>query len=62
MPIGAKKSFWSYWWCDPRLEKQKGNGMRPSFIITNFIMVMKMDALDVVWQLTISFKTICNER
>jgi len=47
---------------DPRLKKQQGDKMKPSFIIINFIMVMKMDALDVVWQLINSFKTICDER
>jgi len=47
---------------DPRLKKQRGDGMRPSFIIINFIMVMKMDALDAVWQLITSFKTICDAR
>jgi hypothetical protein len=44
-----------------RLEEQWGKGMDLVFIIPYFILVKRMDALNVFQQLTTSFKMISDE-
>ncbi len=50
---------WWGWWLG--FEEQWGKRMDLVFIIPHFILVKRMDALDVFWQLTTSSKTICDE-